>query len=48
MSPEEREQLAALCNQIAKEHNDQEFIKLVQELSDLLERTAPAERQTGD
>jgi hypothetical protein len=48
MSPEEREQLAELCARIAKEHSNEEFIKLVQELNDLLEKSAPAATPTGD
>jgi hypothetical protein len=48
MSPEDREQMADLCTRIAKEHNSEEFIKLVQELNDLLEKSAPAATPTGD
>jgi hypothetical protein len=45
VSPEEREQMAELCARIAKEHNDEEFIQLVQELNALLEKSAPADRK---
>jgi len=45
MSPEEREQMSELCARIEKEHNNEEFIKLVQELNALLEKSAPAERK---
>jgi hypothetical protein len=38
MTPEERERMNFLCEQIAKEQNHQEFSKLVQELNNLLER----------
>ena len=37
MSPEERERMHALCERIAKEQNHEKFVKLVQELNDLLE-----------
>jgi hypothetical protein len=37
MTPEERERMHALCERIAKEQNHEKFVKLVQELNDLLE-----------
>jgi hypothetical protein len=38
MTPEERERMTALCNQIAIENNHETFMQLVQELNDLLAR----------
>jgi len=38
MTPDERERMHVLCEQIAKEQNHEKFSKLVQELNDLLER----------
>jgi len=37
MTPEERENMRILCDQIAKEQNHDKFTKLVLELNDLLE-----------
>lgn len=37
MSPEERERMNRLCEQIAKEQDHEKFVKLVQELNNLLE-----------
>ena len=37
MTPEERERMHVLCERIAKEQNHEQFVKLVQELNDLLE-----------
>ena len=37
MTPEEREQMFALCTQIAVEKDPQIFTKLVEQLNDLLE-----------
>jgi len=37
MTPEEREQMFALCSQIAIEKDPQIFSKLVEQLNDLLE-----------
>jgi len=37
MTPEERERMRILCDQIAKEQNHDKFTKLVLELNDLLE-----------
>ncbi len=37
MNPEERERLKILCDQIATERDHERFVKLVQELNDLLE-----------
>jgi hypothetical protein len=48
MSPEEREHMAELCARITEEHNSEEFMKLVLELNDLLERSGPAARRTAD
>ena len=45
MTPEEREEMSELCARIAKEQNDDEFIKLVQELNALLEKSVPADRK---
>ena len=37
MTPEERERMHVLCERITKEQNHEKFVKLVQELNDLLE-----------
>ncbi len=37
MTPEERERMNLLCELIAKEQDHQKFVKLVQELNDLLD-----------
>lgn len=37
MTPEERERMHELCERIAKEQNHEKFVKLVQELNDLLD-----------
>jgi hypothetical protein len=37
MTPEERERLKILCDQITTEQDHEKFVKLVQELNDLLE-----------
>jgi hypothetical protein len=37
MTPDERERMQLLCERIAKEQNHDKFVKLVQELNDLLE-----------
>jgi hypothetical protein len=37
MTPEERERMHTLCERIAKEQNHEKFVKLVQELNDLLD-----------
>ena len=37
MTPDERERMNLLCEQIAKEQNHDKFVKLVQELNDLLD-----------
>ncbi|HEY6372972.1 MAG TPA: hypothetical protein VIX37_20510 [Candidatus Sulfotelmatobacter sp.] len=37
MTPDERERMQFLCEQIAKEENRESFTKLVHELNDLLE-----------
>lgn len=37
MTPDERERMQLLCEQIAKEEDSEKFTKLVQELNDLLE-----------
>ena len=37
MTPEERERMRILCDQIAKEQNRDKFTNLVLELNDLLE-----------
>lgn len=37
MTPDERERMQLLCEQIAKEEDPEKFTKLVQELNDLLE-----------
>ncbi len=37
MTPDERERMRSLCEQIANEQNRDKFTKLVQELNDLLE-----------
>ncbi len=38
MTPDERERMNLLCELIAKEQDHDEFVKLVQELNDLLDR----------
>ena len=38
MTPEERERMYSLCRQIAEEKSPPEFLRLVEELNDLLER----------
>jgi len=38
MSPEEREQMHALCKRIAEEKEHDQFLKLVRELNDLMSR----------
>jgi hypothetical protein len=38
MTPDERERMMALCNQIAAEKSHQKFMERVQELNDLLAR----------
>lgn len=37
MTPEERERMHVLCERIAKEQDHTKFVKLVQELNDLLD-----------
>jgi hypothetical protein len=37
MTPEEKAQLDALCRRIVEEKDHETFVKLVQELNDLLE-----------
>jgi hypothetical protein len=37
MTPDERERMHILCERIAKEQNHEKFVKLVQELNDLLD-----------
>jgi hypothetical protein len=37
MTPEEKERMHVLCERIAKEQDHDKFVKLVQELNDLLE-----------
>jgi len=37
MTPDERERMHILCERIAKEQDSDKFVKLVQELNDLLE-----------
>ena len=39
MTAEERERMSTLCSQIAAEKEHAEFLSLVKELNDLLERT---------
>ena len=41
MTPEERKLMDELCRQINVEKNDKTFMKLVQELNDLLEERDP-------
>jgi hypothetical protein len=38
MTPEEREHMNALCEQIAREQDHEKFVKLVQQLNNLLEK----------
>ncbi len=38
MNPDEREQMAILCERIAKEEEHARFLTLVQQLNDLLSR----------
>ena len=44
MTPDERERMAILCEQIAKEQDHEKFTALVQELSNLLEIKSTALR----
>ena len=37
MTPDERERMHILCERVAKEQDSDKFVKLVQELNDLLE-----------
>jgi len=37
MTPDERERMHVLCERIAKEQDHDKFVKLVQELNDLLD-----------
>ncbi len=37
MTPDERERMSVLCERIAKEQDHDKFVKLVQELNDLLD-----------
>jgi hypothetical protein len=37
MTPDERERMHILCERIAKEQDHEKFVKLVQELNDLLD-----------
>ena len=37
MTPDERERMHTLCERIAREQNHEKFVKLVQELNNLLE-----------
>jgi hypothetical protein len=37
MTPDERDRMHALCERIAKEQDHDKFVKLVQELNDLLD-----------
>lgn len=37
MTPDERERMHILCERIAKEQDHETFVKLVQELNDLLD-----------
>jgi len=39
MTPAERERMQILSEQIAKEHDHEKFLKLVQELNELLDRS---------
>lgn len=39
MTPEDRSRMDALCAQIAVEKDQRKFLKLVEELNDLLERS---------
>ena len=45
MIPDERERMSRLCEQIAKEQDHDKFVKLVQELNDLLDHK---EQRLGD
>ena len=38
MTPDERDRMNVLCEQIAKEQDHEKFAKLVQELNDLLDQ----------
>lgn len=38
MTPDEQERMQFLCERIAKEQDQRKFVKLVQELNDLLDR----------
>ena len=39
MTPDEQARVQSLCERIAKEQDQKQFVKLVQELNDLLDRT---------
>jgi hypothetical protein len=52
MTPDEQERTKSLCERIAKEQDQEKFLKLVQELNDLLDRrnerlNPPAKRSPG-
>jgi hypothetical protein len=47
MSTDEQERIHILCERIATEQDQEKFVKLVQELNDLLEGKGPA-RETPD
>jgi|HubBroStandDraft_1064217.scaffolds.fasta_scaffold07008_5 hypothetical protein len=42
MTPDERDRMQSLCEQIVKEENGEKFTKLVEELSDLLDHNERA------
>jgi hypothetical protein len=44
MTPDERERMQVLCEQIAKEENRERFTNLVHELNELLENKGAAAR----
>jgi Skp family chaperone for outer membrane proteins len=48
MTPEEQERTKSLCERIAKEQDQEKFLKLVQELNDLLDRNNDRKNQRLD
>lgn len=38
MTPEEQDRMQVLCERITKEQDQEKFVKLIQELNDLLDR----------
>ena len=47
MTPDERETMHILCERIAKEQDHERFLRLVQELNDLLEHKGQRLKQSA-